>query len=221
MHILEGWYDGRMNMLLTGLYIAIGVCVLWSLWGYFSSRVEQTAYIVIETKEDYEIRLYSTHIVAETIVTGSYQEALNEGFRIVAGYIFGGNTTKESIPMTAPVIEKKSASESIPMTAPVLATMEGESHTIAFSMPRSYTMETLPTPTDARVQMREVPEKKMAAIRFSWIRTDARVQSKKQELQDALARDAVRVVGVPQYAGYNAPWTPPWMMRNEVLMEIE
>jgi hypothetical protein len=181
-----------------------------------SSRTEQT---VLKSEKGYEIRLYPPHIVAETVVEGSYQSALNQGFRIVAGYIFGGNTRKESIAMTAPVIEQKT-NERIAMTAPVVASMEGESHTIAFGMPRSYTLETLPTPTDSRVKIVTIPEKKMAVIRFSWLRTNNRVETKKQELLDALKRDKVITQGEPQYAGYNAPWTPPWMTRNEVMVEI-
>ena len=82
------------------------------------------------------------------------------------------------------------------------------------------TIETIPTPTDSRVQIVTIPEKKMAVIRFSWIRTDARVQSKKQELLAALKKDNVTIIGESQYPGYNAPWTPPWITRNEVLVEI-
>lgn len=203
------------------LYFFIGIIILWSVLGYFSSRVETAKYSVIESKKEYEIRLYPAHIVAQTTVKGSYQESLNQGFRIVAAYIFGGNTKKESIAMTAPVVEKSSTSESIAMTAPVIATVEGESHTIAFGMPRSYTLETLPVPLDTRVKIVTIPEKKMAVIRFSWLRTDARVQTKKQKLLDLLKKDTVSVIGEVQYAGYNAPWTPPWMTRNEVLMEIK
>ncbi|NDE68111.1 heme-binding protein, partial [bacterium] len=198
---------------------------------YFSSRVEKTEYSVLEVRKDYEVRLYPAHIVAQTTVKGSYKEALNEGFRIVAGYIFGGNTKKQGIAMTAPVVEQKvarktapateSASESISMTAPVMATIEGESHTIAFGMPRSYTLDTLPTPDDSRIQIVTIPERKMAATRFSWYRTDSRVQSKKQELLNALGKDGVTVIGTPQYAGYSAPWTPPWMTRNEVMVEVK
>jgi effector-binding domain-containing protein len=203
------------------LYIIIGVGVLWSIWGYVSSRVEKTEYTLIESEKDYEIRLYPEHIVAQTTVKGNYQDALSEGFRIVAGYIFGGNTKKESIAMTSPVIEKKSTSQSIAMTAPVTASVEGESHTIAFGMPRSYTLETLPTPNDSRVKIITIPEKKMAAIRFSGYRSDDSVQAKKQKLLSALEKDNVRVIGELQYASYNAPWTPPWMTRNEVLVEIK
>lgn len=202
------------------IYIIIVIIILLSLWGCFSSKVENTAYSVVEKKDTYEVRLYPEHIVAQTTIKGPYKEALNEGFRIVAGYIFGGNTKKESIAMTAPVVEKKANSESIAMTAPVTANIEGESHTIAFGMPKSYTLETLPAPTDSRVKIETVPEKKMAVIRFSWWRTDARVLAKKQELLDALKKDNVFVISEPQYAGYNAPWTPPWMIRNEVLVEV-
>ena len=206
---------------MNTLYVFISIVIIWSTWGYFSSRVESTEYSVLELKKNYEIRLYPAHIVAQTVVTGSYRESLNQGFRIIAGYIFGGNTKKESMPMTSPVVEKSSTSESIAMTSPVMATIEGESHTIAFGMPRSYTLETLPTPNDKRIQIVTVPEKKMAVIRFSWIRTNSSVQSKKKELLDLLKQDNVTIVGEVQYAGYNAPWTPPWMTRNEVLVEIK
>ena len=186
-----------------------------------ASHIEETEYSVLKSEKEYEIRLYPSHIVAQTTVQGAYQRALNSGFRIVAGYIFGGNVKKESIAMTAPVVEQKARNEKIAMTAPVMASVEGEMHTIAFGMPRSYTLETLPTPTDSRVTLVTIPEKKMAVIRFSWLRSDSRVQLKKQELLAALHRDHVETVGEVQYAGYNPPWTPPWMRRNEVLVEIK
>ncbi len=185
-----------------------------------SSTIEQAQYSILESRKDYEIRLYPSHIVAETVVQGPYGKALNQGFRIIAGYIFGGNTRKESIAMTAPVIEKKT-SISIAMTAPVTASLDGGSHTIAFGMPRSYTLATLPIPNDPRIKIVTLPERKLAVKRFSWFRTSARVQSKKQELLAALKRDMIITKDEPEYAGYNPPWTPPWMRRNEIAVEIE
>jgi hypothetical protein len=155
-------------------------------------------------------------------VKGTYDTALSDGFRIVAGYIFGGNSKKQSIAMTAPVLEKKTSSEKIAMTAPVTANnIEGDSHTIAFGMPKGYTLQTLPTPNDSRVKLVEIPEQKLAVLQFSWWRTTSRVQSKEKELLALLSRDNVEVIGTPSYAGYNAPWTPPWMNRNEVVVEIK
>lgn len=204
----------------TSLLIFVLLFILWTIWGSFASRVEQTSYLVIKKETDYEIRSYPAHLVAQTTVTGSYDQALSQGFRIVAGYIFGGNTKKASIAMTAPVVEQSSRGQSIAMTAPVTTNIESDSHTISFGMPRSYTLDSLPSPTDSRVKLVEVPEQKMAVKRFSWWRTATRVQSKKQELLSALSQNNIHTIGEAQYAGYNAPWTPPWMMRHEVLIEI-
>lgn len=203
----------------------IVIIALWSLWGFFGSRVEQTDYTVVKKMKGYEIREYPAHIVAQTTVQGSYDESMSSGFRIVAGYIFGGNTKKESIAMTAPVVAQKGAvkkvAESIAMTAPVVATKEGDSQTISFGMPRTYTLETLPTPNDPRVKIVMIPTKKYAVLQFSWYRSDARIKSMQEKLLSVLTRDGFATEGSPAYAGYNAPWTPPWMTRNEVLVELK
>jgi hypothetical protein len=201
--------------------ILVVLIVLWSLWGYFSSRVEQAQYTVLSNADGYEVRTYAAHIEAQTTVSGSYREAINSGFSIIAGYIFGGNTKKEGIAMTAPVREQKQSAEKIAMTAPVVAETRGGDRIVAFVMPSSYTLDTLPTPTDPRVRIVAVPSKKMAALRFSWIRSADRIAAMESRLLNSLARDHVEVVGEPSYAGYNAPWTPPWMMRNEILVEIK
>lgn len=202
------------------ILIIAGLLVIWSLWGYFSSRVEQADYTVVKKYPDYEIRLYPAHILAQTTVAGSYRQALNEGFRIVAAYIFGKNIKNESIPMTAPVTQQKSMAEKIAMTAPVLATTQGYSHIISFGMPRSYSLNNLPKPLDPRVKLVEIPEKKFAAKKFSWSRSDSRVNAMEASLLAVLARDKVATLGSPIYAGYNAPWTPPWLQRHEVMVEI-
>lgn len=213
-------HKNMINILIS----LVVIIALWSVWGFFGSRVEQADYTVVKKMNGYEIREYPAHIVAQTTVRGSYGESMGNGFRIVAGYIFGGNTKKESIAMTAPVVaqkgEVKKVSESIAMTAPVMATAEGDSQTISFGMPRSYTLETLPTPNDSRVKIVMIPAKKYAVMQFSWYRSDERVKSMQERLLSALARDGVVAQGSTAYAGYNAPWTPPWMNRNEVLVEI-
>lgn len=210
-----------MAYIIIAFIVIIG---LWSIWGFVGSQVEQTEYTVLKTMNGYEIREYPAHIVAQTTVKGSYNDSMGSGFSIVAGYIFGGNTKKESISMTAPVVaqngEDNKVSESISMTAPVVATNDGNSQTISFSMHRSYTLETLPTPNDPRVKIVMVPTKKYAVIRFSSYRTDARIKSMQEKLLTLLNRDGVESLNNLAYAGYNAPWTPPWMMRNEIMIEI-
>lgn len=213
------------NNMINALITFSVIVLLWSIWGFFGSNVEQADYTVIKNMKDYEIREYPAHIVAQTTVKGSYRDSMNQGFSIIAGYIFGGNIKKESIAMTAPVIaqNEKTAnkSEGIAMTAPVLATEDGDSQTISFGMPRSYTLETLPTPKDSRVKIVMIPKKKYAVVKFSWYRSDERVKSIKEKLLSQLVRDGIVAEGITAYAGYNAPWTPPWMIRNEVLVEIK
>ncbi|MBN2345702.1 MAG: heme-binding protein, partial [Candidatus Aminicenantes bacterium] len=132
--------------MIYALIALVVVMALWSLWGFFASRVEQADYTVVRRMKGYEVREYPAHIVAQTAVPGALGESLNKGFRILAGYIFGGNTKKESIAMTAPVVAQKAGntSERIAMTAPVKAASAGDAQIISFVMPRSYTLETLP-----------------------------------------------------------------------------
>jgi len=207
------------------LIALIVINIIWSIWGFFGSRVEQTDYVLVKKMNGYEIRDYPAHIVAQTIVQGSYGESMGNGFSILAGYIFGGNTKKESIAMTAPVVAQKGkssrVSESIAMTAPVMAKTEGDSQVISFGMPRSYTLETLPVPNDPRIEVVMIPAKKYAAMRFSWYFSYERVKRIQEKLFSALARDGIVAEGSTAYAGYNAPWTPPWMTRNEVLVEVK
>ncbi|MBN1495104.1 peptide-methionine (S)-S-oxide reductase MsrA [Candidatus Peregrinibacteria bacterium] len=207
------------------LLVIVAIIALWSVWGFFGSNVEQAEYTVVKKMDGYETREYPAHIAAQTTVQGSFDESMNSGFSILAGYIFGGNTKKVNIAMTAPVVAQKpdgaKASESIAMTAPVIAKTEGDSQIISFGMPRSYTLETLPTPNDPRVKIVTVPAKKYAVMRFSWYSSDALIKSTQEKLLSALARDGIETQGSSLYAGYNAPFTPPWMIRNEVLIELK
>lgn len=211
---------------MVSVVIALAIAfALWSAWGFFASRVEQAEYTVVKEMNGYEIREYPARIVAQTTVQGPYGASMNTGFGIVARYIFGGNTKKERIAMTAPVVAEKGVerkvSEHIAMTAPVVATNEGDSRTISFGMPRSSTLETLPTPDDPRVRIVMIPAKKYAVMRFSWYRSDARIKSMQEKLLSLLARDGVAAGGSIAYAGYDAPWTPPWMTRHEVSVEVQ
>ncbi len=207
------------------LIILAVIALLWSIWGFLGSNVERADYKVVNKVNGYEIREYPAHIVAQTKVQGEHGEAMNQGFRIVAGYIFGGNTKKESIAMTAPVLSQKGdnskASENISMTAPVVVTADGNLQVISFGMPRSYKLETLPKPNDSRVEIVTIPLKKYGVMRFFWYPSDARIKRMQEKLLLSLARDGIISTGNTAYAGYNAPWTPPWMMRNEVLIEVK
>ena len=201
--------------------VLVVLFILWILSGWISTRgVEEPKYEVISTHDEYEVREYEPVIIAKTIVTGTREEATNEGFRRIADYIFGNNIVSESISMTAPVTAQNS--EPIAMTTPVtsLESKSGE-HTIAFIMPSEYTMGTLPKPVKDNVLIEEVSEKKYAVIKFSGFMSDKKEQSNKQELISALESDGVDFKLQHTLSQYDPPWTPWFMRRNEIWVEVE
>ncbi len=186
---------------------------------------EEPKFDILTKDGDFELRQYAPMVVAETLVSGSQDEASSRGFRIIAGYIFGDNKSAnsgaEKIAMTAPVLlEKQSAAQRIDMTAPVTMDKIGDQWRVHFVMPSQYKITDLPTPNNAAVTLREIPASKYAVVRFSGFAGEAKVAAKTKELTDwVIARGSV-AVNAPQLARYDPPWTLPFMRRNEILVEI-
>jgi len=216
-------------MYTAGMYYIFGtvliLLLIWMIGSYVVVwSIEKPSYTVLEEKAGYEIREYKSYIQAEAVVTGSYAAATDQGFRIIADYIFGNNTSKEVISMTSPVLESPVAnlSEKIAMTAPVLETVDGTAtRTIAFVLPSKYTLATLPTPNNPAVTLRSVSARKVAVLQFSWYSTEARVNQKKDLLVSLLARDQKIVTGPIETARYNPPLSMPLTLRNEIIIPIE
>jgi len=209
----------KMPIYIIVLIILAAVFLLWIAFGFFGSRVEQLQYTVIDSSKEYEIWEIHEHLVVETEVQGSFVEAGNEAFSILAGYIFGDNKSQSKIAMTAPVVETES--EKIAMTAPVVAGQTEENlMTYAFVLPAKYTLETLPVPNDPRAKIREVERMKVAVLSFRGFFTDKNFDSKKEALKQYLERDGLSYSRLYS-AGYNPPWTPPFMRRNEVWAELK
>jgi hypothetical protein len=183
--------------------------------------VEEPSYSVRLQAGAMEIRDYPALIAAEVTVPGDQDAAANAGFRLLAGYIFGGNRRKESIAMTAPVVQAPAKGEKIAMTAPVLQTQDGPAWTVRFMMPKGYTLETLPTPNDARVRLVALPPARLAVIRFSGLAFAGDVAQRTTELQGFIAAHQLRATGTPSLARYNPPWTLWFLRRNEVMIPVQ
>jgi hypothetical protein len=184
---------------------------------------EVPKYNVIETAGDYELRAYAPMVVAETLVDGSLDDASSAGFKRIADYIFGNNTSRagnsEKISMTAPVtMAPKAKSEKISMTAPVTMQQKEGQWRMYFVMPSQYTLDTLPTPNNPAVTLREVPASRVAVVRFSGLAGDEKTAKKTAELLAWLKTKQITPLGNPELARYNPPWTLPFLRRNEVLV---
>jgi len=168
-----------------------------------------------------EIRHYQHRIAAETVVDADQRQALEQGFRRLAGYIFGGNHDSIGIAMTAPVSRASAGGQKIAMTAPVAqATDDGHGWVVRFFMPSKWTMATLPKPDDDRVQLVEVPAETMAVLRFSGLAKPDVVAQHTAELTEFLQNNGKRTVGDPVVWFYDPPWTLPCRRRNEVAVPI-
>lgn len=170
----------------------------------------------------FEVRRYEPRLVAEVEVQGDAERATNAGFRILADFIFGNNTAQAEIAMTAPV--EQTRSETIAMTAPVDRTASSQAPdtwVIAFTMPSKYTRETLPRPNDSRVQIREIPGKRYAVLRFNGAPREAVVAQRMADLIVAVdAAGLERTGATPTYARYDPPWTLGLLRRNEIFVEL-
>lgn len=189
--------------------------------------IEEPNYNVLETSGNFELRAYDSMIVAETVVSGSMNKASNTGFRVIAGYIFGDNTSNsggsEKISMTSPVTmeqesESESRSEKISMTAPVTMAADNGKWRVHFVMPSEYTLDTLPKPNNSAVTLREVPGQQVATVRFSGRASKEKTAAKTADLLAWLASKKITPTGKPELARYNPPWTLPFLRRNEVMV---
>lgn len=198
---------------IIALILVVGV-----LAGPVMSNVEKPGHKVIQTEQNIEIRQYEPMIIAEVEVDGKREDAIRDGFRLIADYIFGNNTVQRDIAMTAPVQQQES--QKIAMTAPVQQQSTGRSWQISFVMPSKYSMETLPEPKNDRVRLKEILTKKFVVIEFSGTNSNENVTEHENQLMNYTEANQIKIIGSPKYAFYNAPWTLPFMRRNEVMIEI-
>ena len=179
------------------LYISL----VTSLMASQAIAIEEPVYQVEKAweTEQIEIRAYAPRVMAVTEMT----EDSNGGFRVLAGYIFGGNAEEQEIAMTAPVQQS----------------MEGDRE-MAFMMPAEYALKDLPQPEDQRVSFREAPAYTAGVIQFSgWASAD-KADENWQQLRQFLIAEGIDITGEPTLNQYNPPWTLPFMRRNEIIVPV-
>ena len=198
---------------IIALILIVGV-----LAGPVLSDVEKPDYKVIQSEQNIEIRQYEPMIIAEVEVEGKREDAIGDGFRLLADYIFGNNTVQQVISMTAPVQQKEN--QNIAMTAPVQQQSTGKSWRMSFVMPSKYSMDSLPVPNNNRVRLKEILTKKFVVIEFSGTNSNENVTEHENQLMNYIEANQIKINGSPKYAFYNPPWSLPFLRRNEVMIEI-
>jgi hypothetical protein len=196
--------------------------VIASALAVFGIRTwEQPRYEVLLREQRQEIRRYEPYLVATVVVDGQFEQAQDAAFRILADYIFGANGSGTAIAMTAPVIQAPAKGERLAMTAPVFWRAEGAAWSMAFVLPSRNNPDTVPRPTDPRIELQEVPAEVVAAVRFSG-RADRETLTRLDgELRSWIrARTCYEPVGDSRFAAYDPPFTIPFLRRNELLIPV-
>ena len=179
----------------------VGVAALVA--SFRTGDIETPDYKVVKTIGDVEIREYPKMLVAQTsLSSSSFENSGSNGFRTIAGYIFGGNQGNQKIAMTAPVVMNM-----------------GDSATMYFVMPKQYQKEQLPTPNSPSVKIIEEAPKTLAVIKYGGFSSDKDIKRYCKELEETLAQNNIQWKGGFMFMGYNAPWDVV-NRRNEVAVEI-
>jgi hypothetical protein len=140
------------------------------------------------------------------------------------GYISGENISETKIAMTAPVLAKEGGAiegEKIAMTSPVLGERQGTGWRYAFVLPQSYTLDNAPLPSNPEVKLAVIPGKKVAVIRYSGTWKEETIREKTGDLVDWIQLNGQEPISEPRFAGYDPPWTLPFLRRNEVMVDIK
>jgi len=210
----------------------LATLLLGFLWMGSAMAVEEPKYKVLSTDGSFEVRHYQPLLMAEVLVDGDMDEASGKGFRLIADYIFGNNQSEvdagsSKIAMTAPVIVSAQSSK-IAMTAPVgIEPQSPPPETggptkwrVYFVMPSQYTLSTIPKPKNKAVSLREVPEKYFVVHKYSGFNTDSKIQRLNEETLAWSRAKGLKILGAPQLARYDPPWTLPMFRRNEIMVEV-
>ena len=193
----------KKKYILGGLLTLVG---LFAVKTMARASYEQAPYEVIEKKAKFELRQYEPFLTATVVADGEFRDAMSNGFRKLAGYIFGGNKRKQKIAMTTPVFYDAPSSD--------------EKARMSFMVPSNYEMSDLPEPNEEGIEFKENPAKLMAALRFSGQIDEEMWIEKRRELMEALAESEYKPVSEALFYGYDPPAVPGPLRRNEVVVEV-
>jgi len=164
---------------------------------------ESADYQVISKDGDFEIREYKPMMLVSTTMKGA-ELRNNSAFQRLFGYISGSN--KES--------------QKISMTSPVFSSNDSEAYTMIFLIPKDVAETGAPAPTDDKVKIEPMEGGRFAAYRYSGYSNAEKVKEAEQKLTDWIKAKELVTKGEMLTAGYDPPYTPANLRRNEVLIRL-
>jgi hypothetical protein len=121
-------------------------------------------------------------------------------------YISGGNEAEQKVAMTTPVFMKETA--------------ESASGRMSFVIPKDVVSQGVPKPSGDDVKIQKRAAGRFGVLRFAG-RMDAKSAEKHEDqLKVWLKQKGLTFRGEAEFAGYDPPWTPGPLRRNEVLLRL-
>lgn len=195
-----------MKTTVITLSVLLVIVLLFQAFRYITNQqVEEQKFTVIKKYSAFEIRFYPSAVLATVYSKAkTYKELAGPGFNKLAGYIFGGNDKETKIAMTAPVRMDINDSNS----------------SMSFVMPANYSVENLPKPNNANVEVKKIPEEYVAVIKFGGYASDEDIKTYSEKLQKLLLENGILSHGNYRFLGYN----PPFQIigrRNEIIVCVD
>ena len=202
--------------LMAGVGVAAAVLGGAAFYYLKERATEEPGFRPLETDGDHQIRDYPPLTVAETVVNGPRRNALDQGFRILADYLFAKSRDGEKLAMTVPVMQD--GGDPMASDPPLFDDdLEGAWRT-RFVMPKG--LAELPDPPEG-IELVEIAARRVGVVCFSGRWTDAVLMEQEDRLRGWLAKRGENAGGEPEYAFYNSPMIPPPLRRNEVLLALK
>jgi SOUL heme-binding protein len=188
------------------IWIVFGLLVVGGVLFVASSRAgyETAKYELVSKDGPFEIRQYEAHLVVTTPMQGGGQSG---SFGKLFHYISGKNEEEMKIEMTTPVFMPASA--------------DGQPGEMQFVVPADIAKAGAPVPTDPSLKIAEMSAGKYAVLRYSGVAGEEDRKAKLAELFVAIEASGLESMGFPIHAGYDPPWTPGLLRRNEVMLRVK
>jgi hypothetical protein len=202
-------------MLSYGITAVLLGTILYFGWKFTArSAYESARYSVITSEENFEVRDYADLVLVSTPMR--FDARGNDGsFSRLFRYISGDNGEQQKVAMTTPVFMQRGAETT---TDGSITSQQGE---MSFVVPERVAADGAPQPGNAVVQLRNREGGRFAALRFAGRMEDASLNEREAQLRHWMKQQNLVATGPVEFAGYDPPWTPGFLRRNEILIRVD
>ena len=192
------------------IYLCLAVTfVALAFFGWkFTARsaYESAEYTVFESEGPFEIREYPDLMMATTNMQFESQDDDGSFMRLFR-YISGANDSEQKVAMTIPVFMESED--------------RGDQGQMGFVIPKKVTEKRVPEPSNDNVQILRRIGGRFAVVRFSGKTNSESFAKFEEELRKWMNERGLNDAADAEYAGYDPPWTPGPLRRNEILIRLE